>query len=181
MAKQRKRNPNGAGSITQRKDGRYMGMAYVTTPSGARKRAYVYGKTWEEADEKLTELKSLEQSGIPTPGTNSKVADFLLYWLSEEAKPNLRPKTYQGYASVVHVHLIPGLGTKKISYAPRAGSADLAQPCPPAVPVLQERMGQAAVSSSLLCRWRVLRQAAVHPHGAAHSRGAEERSSACRP
>ena len=62
----RKRNPNGAGSITRRKDGRYAGMAYVTTTSGNRKRwLHFYGKTWQEADTKLTELKAMEHGGIP--------------------------------------------------------------------------------------------------------------------
>lgn len=110
----KKRNPNGAGSIARRKDGRYMGMAYVTTTSGIRKRVYVYGKTWDEADQKLTELKSMEHGGIPVPDSNSTVAEFLTYWLAEEVAPNRRPKTYQGYASVVHVHLIPGLGKKRL-------------------------------------------------------------------
>ncbi|GAA2655289.1 site-specific integrase [Streptomyces aculeolatus] len=114
MTKKRKRNPNGAGSITRRKDGRYVGMAYVTTTSGIRKRAYVYGKTWDEADAKLTELKSMEHGGIPVPDTDSTVAEFLTYWLAEEVAPNRRPKTYQGYASVVTVHLIPGLGKKRL-------------------------------------------------------------------
>jgi hypothetical protein len=114
VTKKRKRNPNGAGSITLRKDGRYVGMAYVTTTSGIRKRAYVYGKTWDEADAKLTELKSMEHGGIPAPDTDSTVAEFLTYWLAEEVAPNRRPKTYQGYASVVTVHLIPGLGKKRL-------------------------------------------------------------------
>ncbi len=61
----RKRNPNGAGSITRRKDGRYAGRAYVTTTSGNRKRVYVYGKTWQEADTKLTELKAWSTVGSP--------------------------------------------------------------------------------------------------------------------
>lgn len=110
----RKRNPNGAGSITRRKDGRYAGMAYVTTTSGIRKRAYVYGKTWEEANAKLTELRAMEHGGIPIPDTDSTVAEFLAYWLAEEVAPNRRPKTYQGYASVISTHIVPGLGKKKL-------------------------------------------------------------------
>lgn len=113
MAQGRK-NPNGAGSITRRKDGRYMGMAYVTTASGHRKRKFVYGKTWEAAHEKLVELHSMEHSGVPIPDTNATVAQYLTYWLAEEVKPNRRPKTYQGYESVVRTHLVPGLGKKKI-------------------------------------------------------------------
>lgn len=109
-----RRNPNGAGSITQRKDGRYMAMAYVTTASGVRKRVFAYAKTWDEAHEKLVELHSMEHNGVPVPDTNATVEQYLRYWLAEEVKPNRRPKTYQGYESVVRTHIIPGLGKKKI-------------------------------------------------------------------
>lgn len=109
-----RRNPNGAGSITQRKDGRYMAMAYVTTASGVRKRKFAYAKTWDDAHEKLVELHSMEHNGIPVPDTNATVEQYLRYWLAEEVRPNRRPKTYQGYESVARTHLVPGLGRKKI-------------------------------------------------------------------
>ncbi len=110
----RRKNPNGAGSITRRKDGRYVGMAYVTTSSGIRKRSFVYGNTWDEADHKLTELKAMEHGGIPIPDSDATVAEFLAYWLAEEVAPNRRPKTHQSYASAINTHIIPGLGKKKL-------------------------------------------------------------------
>lgn len=48
MATQRKRNPNGAGTITRRKDGRYQAAVYVLQPDGTRARKFAYGKTWAE-------------------------------------------------------------------------------------------------------------------------------------
>ncbi|WP_317448080.1 hypothetical protein [Streptomyces collinus] len=39
MASQRKRNPNGAGTITKRKDGRYQCAVYVLQPDGTRARS----------------------------------------------------------------------------------------------------------------------------------------------
>ncbi|MFD0277774.1 hypothetical protein ACFVHB_28230 [Kitasatospora sp. NPDC127111] len=43
-----------------------------------------------------------------------KAADYLSYWLATVVKVNRRPKTHQGYESVVRVHLVPGLGNKKL-------------------------------------------------------------------
>ncbi|GLW68438.1 site-specific integrase [Kitasatospora phosalacinea] len=108
------KRPNGEGSITRRKDGLYHGRVYVTTTSGLPKRVSVYGKTREEVLEKITALRAQDNQGIPTPDTNVKMAEYLTYWLAAVVKVNRRPKTYQGYESVVRVHLVPGLGTKKL-------------------------------------------------------------------
>ncbi|MEU1922582.1 tyrosine-type recombinase/integrase [Streptomyces albogriseolus] len=105
---------NGEGSITIRKDGTYHGRVYVTTTSGIRKRVSVYGKTRDEVRHKITELQAQENQGIPVPDTNMNLEDYLTYWLAAVVKVHRRPKTYQGYESVVRVHLVPGLGRKKI-------------------------------------------------------------------
>jgi integrase len=105
---------NGEGSITRRKDGTYHGRVYVTTTSGIRKRVSVYGKTRDEVRAKVTELQAQEAKGVPQPDTNMKLEEYLIYWLARVVKVNRRPKTYQGYESVVRVHLSPGLGRKKI-------------------------------------------------------------------
>ncbi|MBB0245206.1 tyrosine-type recombinase/integrase [Streptomyces alkaliphilus] len=105
---------NGEGSITIRKDGTYHGRVYVTTTSGIRKRVSVYGKSRDEVRQKITDLQSRENQGIPVPDTNMNLEDYLTYWLAKVVKVHRRPKTYQGYESVVRVHIVPGLGRKKI-------------------------------------------------------------------
>ena len=105
---------NGEGSISRRKDGNYHGRVYVTTTSGVRKRVSVYGKTREEVRAKVTELQAQETKGVPQPDTNMRLDEYLTYWLARVVQVNRRPKTYQGYESVVRVHLVPGLGRKKI-------------------------------------------------------------------
>ncbi|MGP3977246.1 site-specific integrase [Streptomyces sp. 8N114] len=105
---------NGDGSISQRKNGTYEGRVYVTTTSGIRKRVSVYGKTRDDVREKITRLQDQENQGIPTPDTNMKLDEYMTYWLARVVKVNRRPKTYQGYESVVRVHIVPGLGRKKI-------------------------------------------------------------------
>ncbi|MDT3396165.1 tyrosine-type recombinase/integrase [Streptomyces sp. B1866] len=105
---------NGEGSITRRKDGLYHGRAFVTTTSGIRKRVSVYGKTRDEVRAKVTELQAQDMKGIPVPDTNMNMEEYLAYWLARVVRVNRRPKTHQGYESVVRVHLVPGLGRKKL-------------------------------------------------------------------
>jgi len=64
--------------------------------------------------QKITDLQAQENQGIPVPDTNVTLEEYLTYWLARVVKANRRPKTYQGYESVVRVHIIPGLGKKKI-------------------------------------------------------------------
>jgi integrase len=110
----RGRNPNGAGTISKRADGRYMGRAYVTTASGKRVRRTVYGKTWEEANEELVKLLSQEHQGIPQPDKVWKLADFLDYWLEHVVKVSKRPATYDLYETIVRLYLKPGLGRYRL-------------------------------------------------------------------
>jgi integrase len=105
---------NGEGTISPRKNGTYEGKVYVTTTSGIRKRVTVYGKTPDDVHNKITLLKAQDIQGIPTPDTNATLAEYLDYWLASVVKVHRRPKTAQGYESVVRVHLVPGLGRKKI-------------------------------------------------------------------
>ena len=117
-----KRNPNGAGSITRRKDGTYEARVYVTTTEGERKRISRYGKTHDEAAEKLAKAKELEDKGVPTPAKAWTLADFLAYWLEEIVKPNQRPNTYDKYETMVRLYLVPRLGKKKLT---KLSTADL--------------------------------------------------------
>jgi integrase len=106
---------NGEGTYYQRKDGRWEGAAYVLMPNGTYQRRRVYGKTDEEVRRKLTEIKSQSDQGIPAEATGWTVGRFLTYWLEQIVRPTLKPRTYQGYEVVVRVHLVPGLGRKKLN------------------------------------------------------------------
>jgi integrase len=107
------KNANGEGSIYQRANGTWAGTAFVLTTDGTQKRKTVYGKTWDEAHDKLTELKSKSQKGIPVPERSWKLAEFLHYWLQVYVS-ELQPKTAEGYESAVRLHLIPDLGRKRL-------------------------------------------------------------------
>ncbi len=59
---------NGEGTISgPRKDGRYVGAFYALTTAGTRKRVYVYGRTREEAHERLVEEQA-KAKGNPGAG-----------------------------------------------------------------------------------------------------------------
>jgi integrase len=114
MATQRKRNPNGAGTITKRKDGRYQAAVYVLQPDGTRARKFAYGKTWAECDAKRRELLDKVASGVPVPTRSAKLADWLLYWLDNVIKPRRKRTTYAKYEVHVRLYLVPMLGTKRL-------------------------------------------------------------------
>ena len=72
--KRKTKNPNGSGTIGQRKDGRYELKVFVDTPDGKRKRISVYGKTWDEADAERTRIKEMQRKGIPVDGHDNRLS-----------------------------------------------------------------------------------------------------------
>ncbi|MFI9548457.1 tyrosine recombinase XerC [Streptomyces sp. NPDC052016] len=114
MAQQRKRNPNGAGTITKRKDGRYQCAVYVLQPDGTTARKFAYGKTWAECDTKRRELLDKVAQGVPVPTRSAKLAEWLPYWLEHFIKPNRKRTTYSKYAMHVRLYLVPLLGSKSL-------------------------------------------------------------------
>ncbi|MET8574445.1 site-specific integrase [Streptomyces sp. NPDC005012] len=114
MAQQRKRNPNGAGTITKRKDGRYHAAVYVLQPDGTRARKFAYGKTWAECDSKRRELLAKVDQGVPVPTRSAKLAEWLAFWLDSVVKPRRKLSTYDKYEAHVRLYLSPMLGTKRL-------------------------------------------------------------------
>ncbi|UED85843.1 tyrosine-type recombinase/integrase [Streptomyces profundus] len=114
MARQRKRNPNGAGTITKRSDGRYQAAVYVLQPDGTRARKYAYGKTWTECDTKRRALLAKAESGVPVPTRSAKLAEWLPYWLDNVVRPRRKLSTYDKYEAHVRLYLVPLLGTKRL-------------------------------------------------------------------
>lgn len=113
--KRKKARANGEGTIYQRKDGRWEAAGYVLAADGTRKRVRVYGTTRREAADKLAEKISNSNRGLPVATADSTVGDYLTYWLGSVAVHRLRENTHTRYAACVRLHLIPGLGTKKVA------------------------------------------------------------------
>ena len=110
----RTRRRNGEGSIYQRKsDGHWVGAAYVLTTASVYKRKVVYGDSHDDVRAKLTQLVARSEQGIPVPDRSTRIRDYLEYWLAAYVA-ELRPTTARGYESVIRLHLIPGLGSKRL-------------------------------------------------------------------
>ncbi|MFI5868443.1 tyrosine-type recombinase/integrase [Streptomyces sp. NPDC051546] len=114
MATQRKRNPNGAGTITQRKDGRFQAAVYVLQPDGTRARKFAYGKTWAECDVKRRDLLAKVDQGVPVPTKSAKLSEWLPYWLDNIVKPRRKLSTYDKYEAHVRLYLEPMIGTRRL-------------------------------------------------------------------
>ncbi|RSS83973.1 site-specific integrase [Streptomyces sp. WAC06614] len=113
--KRKKARANGEGTIYQRKDGRWEAAGYVLAANGTRKRVRVYGTTRREAANKLAEKVADSNRGLPVATADSTLGDYLTYWLGTVAVHRLRENTHTRYASCVRLHLVPGLGTKKVA------------------------------------------------------------------
>ncbi|GAA2482440.1 site-specific integrase [Streptomyces gobitricini] len=114
MAAQRKRNPNGAGTITKRKDGRYQAAVYVLQPDGTRARKFAYGKTWAECDTKRRALLDKVDQGVPVPTRSARLSEWLPYWLDNVIKPRRKLSTYDKYEAHVRLYLVPMIGSKRL-------------------------------------------------------------------
>ncbi|MEU3656209.1 tyrosine-type recombinase/integrase [Streptomyces sp. NPDC032161] len=113
--KRKKARANEEGTIYQRRDGRWEAAGYVLAANGTRKRVRVYGTTRREAADKLVEKIADSNRGLPVATADSTLGDYLTYWLSSVAFHRLRENTHTRYAACVRLHLIPGLGTKKVA------------------------------------------------------------------
>lgn len=110
----RRRRANGEGTIYQRaSDGKWVGMAYVYTTTGVRKRKAVYGQSFDEVRDKLDRLRGNSANGIAVPDRATTLGEYLDHWLRQVAEVN-RATTYRGYESAVRLHIKPVLGKKRL-------------------------------------------------------------------
>lgn len=107
-----KRRANGEGSIFPYRNG-YAAYAWVTTPGGDRKKKWVYGKSRDQVHDKYVRLLA-DAAKRPIPTKTPTVEKYLTYWLTEVIQPNREPATYAHYEAMGRLHVIPGLGSKRI-------------------------------------------------------------------
>jgi integrase len=104
---------NGEGSIFPYRSS-YAAYVWVTTPDGARRRKWAYGKTREEVHGKWLKLHAAAQRG-PVATSSPTLAGYLSYWLREVVvEPDYAPLTCATYETLTRLYIVPGLGAKRL-------------------------------------------------------------------
>lgn len=108
--KRRERRPRGEGSVYLAGNGQWRARLYYTAPDGRLKRREARFKTQREAVAALSQWKRDLSDGLPVAPDRLTVEQFLRRWLQDVARPRLRPRTYERYAQLVRLHIVPALG-----------------------------------------------------------------------
>ncbi len=111
-----KRRPNGDGLVRKREDGRWEGRIVVGRKNdGSAIYRSVFAEKQGELMPKLNELK-MQYAGIRlTEASSITLGEWMWRWMEEYKKPILRPSTYSGYGKDIENHIIPYLGSKKLT------------------------------------------------------------------
>ncbi len=107
-----KRRGNGEGSIYRLPDGRWRGQITVgyDPATGKRKRKSFYGQTRKEVAEKIAQTQTEIKNGTFVEPTKTTLGEWLDKWLTSYKKGQLKQGTYEGYESIINVHIKPALG-----------------------------------------------------------------------
>jgi len=105
------RTDYGAGSVFQRKDGRW--VAAITDPQTG-KRARRYAKSEREASRALRDMQARASDGTPVMDARAPFRSYAAWWLDNRAGRNRRPSTLAVYASRLNTHAVPVLGGLKL-------------------------------------------------------------------
>ena len=109
-----KRNANGQGGVYRRADGRWEAKVFVDASDGRRKRISVYGDSKRAALDELGKVRDQQRRGIPVATTTLTVGEYMKYWLDHIAEPSIRRTTYATYEGDVRLHIVPGIGNRKL-------------------------------------------------------------------
>lgn len=104
------RRGHGEGAIYRRADGRWCGELHID----GGKRKNVYGKTRQEVQRKLAQVRRDVEAGLPVVAERQTVGQFLASWL-EMIEPQVRPRTLETYGYLVRVHITPAIGAVKLA------------------------------------------------------------------
>jgi integrase len=107
-----KKRGNNEGSITRRKDGRFMARITIgrNPATGKLQRVCFYGKTRKAvADQMAQALGDLGRGAFVAPHKLT-LGVWLDTWLRDYKAPSIRPATLDSYAMMIRCHLKPALG-----------------------------------------------------------------------
>lgn len=101
---------NNEGSIYWRKDGRWVAALNLGYQGGRRNRKHYFGRTRQEAAQKLQRAQRALADGGALTSDRQTVSSLLEIWLRDSATERVRPRTLERYEGIVRLHLIPALG-----------------------------------------------------------------------
>jgi len=109
------RRDAGTGSVSQRKDGLWIGRAQGGyTKQGKRRRVVVSAKTEAACKRKLRELLQDIDAGNPVGAeARTTVKQFADQWLPAK-EATVRPKTYTSYAGSIRNWIVPTIGHRRL-------------------------------------------------------------------
>lgn len=108
MAKKRK---SGSGTLRKRKDGRWEGRVVIGyDDNGLPKTKSVLGKTRTECLDKLNKLREEYAPPIRKCREDMPFGEWMAFWYETYCKPQISPRTQEGYADRIYKHIIPELG-----------------------------------------------------------------------
>lgn len=113
--KPKRRRRRGEGSITQRKDGSWVG--YVLTDqykNGRRVRRYASGATYEEVRRKLAKLQSSADAGTLLDASDLTVSQHLDHYLPHSVKNTVRASTFANVERLARLHIKPAIGSMRV-------------------------------------------------------------------
>ncbi|WCK54760.1 site-specific integrase [Aneurinibacillus sp. Ricciae_BoGa-3] len=105
-----------AGSVHKEGSTWYYMLELGKDQQGKRKRKKKRGfKTKREALKELAEAETALNKGVYVEDDQLTLGEYLQFWLKHYAKINTAERTYEGYCSMIHAHIIPALGHFKLS------------------------------------------------------------------
>lgn len=64
--------------------------------------------------DELNKIRDHQRRGIPVPTTTLSVAEYMTHWLEQIAEPGIRRTTYATYEGDIRLHIVPGIGKRKL-------------------------------------------------------------------
>lgn len=107
-----KKRGHGEGTIYRRKDGRWIAQITVDydPKTGKTRRVTLYGKTRQQVQAKLDELRRQLQEGLFVEPNKITLGQWLDRWMRVYQKPKVAPTTYEMRQRLIQRHILPALG-----------------------------------------------------------------------
>jgi integrase len=96
--------------LRQRLDGRWEGRISLGWHDGKRLRRSYNGATQAEVIEKLAKARNDFRHGMPVASDRQTVEEFLNDWLEQNARPRIKPRTYERFGELIRLHVVPRIG-----------------------------------------------------------------------